>query len=79
MWKTLVDNSVFGDYNPYKESLSGDWLLYPDDGSVHLGDVYMNGKSFYEAKALEELKNPVRREMGMNPPWTGGAGATASP
>ncbi len=71
VWKTLVDNSVFGDYNPYKESLSGDWLLYPDDGSVHLGDVYMNGKSFYEAKALEELKNPVRREMGMNPPWTG--------
>lgn len=71
VWKVVLDNTLFGDYNPYKESLGGDWLIYPADGSVHAGDVYMNGKSFYEAKNLEEVKNPKRRETGMNPPWTG--------
>lgn len=70
VWKAVVDNSIFGDYNPFQESLGGDWFIYPDDGSVHAGDVYLNGKSLYEAKSLEEVKNPVMRTEGYNPPWT---------
>ncbi|WP_050797886.1 right-handed parallel beta-helix repeat-containing protein, partial [Hungatella hathewayi] len=49
--------------------LGGDWFIYPADNSLHTGDVYLNGKSFYEAKSLDEVKNPVIRTEGVNPPW----------
>lgn len=70
VWKAVIMNSIFGDYNPYKEVLSGDWLIYPSDRTLHCGDVYLNGKSFYEASSLDEVKNPVMRIEGENPPWT---------
>ena len=58
VWKAVVPNTLFGDYNPYQEILGGDWFLYPcADGPegycIHTGDVYLNGKSFFEAKSLE--------------------------
>lgn len=55
VWKVEVSNAIFGEYNPYAESLYGDWFLMPSDGSAHAGDVYLNGQSFYEAKSLEEV------------------------
>ena len=70
VWKAVVPNTMFGDYNPYAEELSGDWLIYPADWNLHVGDVYLNGKSFYEARTLEDVKNPVMRTEGFNPPWT---------
>lgn len=70
VWKAVLPNSFFGTYNPYKEVLGGDWFIYPNDNFLHAGDVYLNGKSFYEAKSLEEVKNPVIRTEGVNPPWT---------
>ena len=70
VWKAVLPNSFFGTYNPYKEVLGGDWFIYPNDNSLHTWDVYLNGKSFYEAKSLEEVKNPVIRTEGVNPPWT---------
>lgn len=75
VWKAVVPNTLFGDYNPYQEILGGDWFLYPcADGPegycIHTGDVYLNGKSFFEAKSLEDVKNPVIRTEGYNPPWT---------
>ena len=59
VWKAVLPNSFFGTYNPYQEVLGGDWFIYPADNSLHTGDVYLNGKSFYEAKSLDEVKNPV--------------------
>ena len=56
VWKVELPNSYFGSYNPYKEVLIGDWFIYPPDNFLHTGDVYMNGKSFYEAKTLDEVK-----------------------
>lgn len=70
VWKTVIPNHVFGDYNPYAEILSGDWLVYPQDSFVHAGDVYLNGKSLYEAGSLEEVMHLVMRREGFNPPWT---------
>lgn len=70
MWKTEVPNSIFGDSNPFAQCLWGDWLIWPEDGSVHAGDVYLNGKSMYEASNLYEVENPVIRTEGYNPPWT---------
>ena len=69
VWKAVLPNSFFGTYNPYQEVLGGDWFIYPADNSLHTGDVYLNGKSFYEAKSLDEVKNPVIRTEGVNPPW----------
>lgn len=70
VWKAVLSNSMFGEYNPYQEILYGDWLIHPADTPRHPGDVYLNGKSFYEAATLDEVKYPKKRETGYNPPWT---------
>ena len=70
VWKVVLDNSMFGDYNPYKEILGGDWFVAPEGDLLHPGEVYLNGKSFYEAETLEDVKHPVMRTEGVNPPWT---------
>ena len=57
VWKVVVPNSVFGDFNPFAEKLWGDWL---DKNPVtyHLGEVFLNGKSFYEVDSLSKVRNP---------------------
>ena len=61
VWKAVLPNAFFGDYNPYVKIVVGDWLVYPTDRLVHLGDVYLNGMSFYEAESYEALQNPAMR------------------
>jgi len=70
VWKAVLQNALFGDYNPYAESLYGDWLVDPEDGSVHTGDVYLNGVSFFEAKSRDEVFHPAKRLTGFVPPWS---------
>ena len=83
VWRTVLPNSFFGEYNPYAQMLEGDWFISPDnyhdakevdgvlkDFPIHTGDVYLNGKSFYEAGRLSDVINPVMRKTGVNPPWT---------
>ncbi|MFI3207026.1 MAG: right-handed parallel beta-helix repeat-containing protein, partial [Clostridia bacterium] len=62
VWKAVLDNSIFGDYNPYAQTIDGDWMVNPKGWRVHTGDVYLNGKSFFEARTLEDVLNPVVRE-----------------
>jgi len=54
VYTTRVSNKIFGEYNPYKTLVSGDWFIafY----IAHTGDVFLNGKSMYEVKNLEEVK-----------------------
>lgn len=57
VWKVTLDNALFGDYNPYREIIGGDWFL--DFGRIHhTGEVYLNGKSFYEIDSFEKIFNP---------------------
>ena len=57
-WKVTVPNSFFGDYNPYKDSVNGDWFI--GKGRIHhTGEVFLNGKSLYEMETLELVINPV--------------------
>jgi hypothetical protein len=66
VWTVSVPNSLFGSFNPYAEEVNGDWIVYPDQASPrkHLGDVYLNGLSFYEAVSLPDVSDPpLRREM----------------
>ena len=70
VWKKVLDNSLFGDFNPFYEKLFGDWLVLPSDYDVHLGDVYLNGISMYEARSLEELKEAKIRYELHHHVWT---------
>lgn len=67
VWKAVLPNDFFGDYNPYTEEIFGDWVVY--NPGRHLGDVYLNGMSFYEAENLEQLQNPEEK-MEVLDHWT---------
>lgn len=44
------------------EAVEGDWLIEPvSDYRVHLGDVYINGVSMFEAKSMDDLYDPTPR------------------
>ena len=54
----MIPNSFFKNYNPYKDSIAGDW--FRDKGRVHhTGEVFLNGKSFYEKENIEKVFNPI--------------------
>jgi glycosyl hydrolase family 120/parallel beta helix pectate lyase-like protein/uncharacterized protein DUF1565 len=59
VWKATVDNALFGDFNPYREEVRGDWVVRAD--RKHLGEVYLNGRSFYEVASRAEVDNPAER------------------
>ncbi len=66
VWKLTIPNSFFGDYNPYKDIIHGDW--FNDKGRIHhTGDVYLNGKSLWEVENLEKVLNPVAVEGNFDP------------
>jgi hypothetical protein len=57
VWKATLPNSLFGNYNPYQDRISGDW--FTDKGRPHhTGEVYLNGKSLWESHLLERVLNP---------------------
>ena len=58
VWKVTIPNSFFGDYNPCKDLLTGDWLS-SKGRDHHTGEVYLNGKSLYEMEALEKVLKPT--------------------
>jgi hypothetical protein len=55
VWRVILPNSFFGDFNPYQQPLIGDWVIAPVGRYVHLGDVYLNGMSFYEGESYEAV------------------------
>lgn len=52
VWTARVDNSIFGDFNPYTTYVYGDW--YFAGKTKHTGAVYLNDKMMYEAASIEE-------------------------
>ena len=66
VWKVTIANSFFGDYNPYKDIIHGDW--FNDLGREHhTGDVYLNGKSMWEMAILEQVLTPVPQKDNFDP------------
>ena len=57
VWKAVIPNGVFGNYNPYTTFVFGDW--YWAQKPVHTGEVYLNGKAMYETSDLEDVLNPT--------------------
>ncbi len=62
VWKKALPNELFGDWNPYALEIEGDWLNEPfKDYRAHLGDVYINGISTFEATSMEDLYDNTPR------------------
>ena len=63
VWTVSVPNALFGGWNPYALEVNGDWIVYPspDSPRKHLGDVYLNGMSFYEVSDREQVSDPPLR------------------
>ena len=64
VWQVTLDNAMFGDWNPFARAVEGDWLMSPRENPVHLGDVYLNGKSMYEARSVDEVREAKMRCSG---------------
>jgi len=57
VWKVIIPNTFFGDYNPYKDCLAGDW--FNGKGRIHhTGEVFLNGRSLFEKATLDEVLDP---------------------
>ncbi len=66
VWKAKVPNSVFGNYNPYKDVIAGDW--FTDKGRPHhTGEVYLSGKSLFETHLLERVLDPQPYQDARDP------------
>ncbi len=72
VWTVGVPNALFGSFNPFAEEIDGDWIVYADQSvpKKHLGDVYLNGTSFYEVAGVDEVSDPPLR-IEMTDHWTG--------
>ncbi|MDR1592932.1 MAG: right-handed parallel beta-helix repeat-containing protein [Prevotellaceae bacterium] len=57
VWKVILPNSFFGDYNPYSDLIYGDWF-YGKNRKHHTGEVFLNNKSLYEKESLDKVRNP---------------------
>ena len=66
IWKVVLNNEFFGDFNPYQEIIYGDWLTKIYGRDHHLGEVYVNGKALYEIDSLSKVfaKIPMARATG---------------
>lgn len=83
VWKAVVNNAVFGNYNPFNDELFGDWLWKPEGTKLHTGDVYLNDVSLYEAQSVEEVLHPdtvrtVRDPQGSTAFWYAEVGVDAT-
>jgi hypothetical protein len=58
VWSVVIPNSFFGDYNPYQDSIFGDW--FNRHGRIHhTGEVFLNGKSLYEKESIDKVLDPI--------------------
>ena len=70
VWKKELPNSMFGDWNPFALAVEGDWLCTPvKNYRAHLGDVYINGISMFEAKSMEDLYDNTQRVTCCQNAW----------
>jgi alpha-N-arabinofuranosidase len=57
-WKVTLPNAFFGDFNPYREIIHGDWF-HPKSHQHNPGAVYLNGVWLNEAANLGEVTQPI--------------------
>ncbi len=58
LWQATLPNSFFGQFNPYRDLIHGDWFD-PRGREHHTGAVYLNGDWLAEAAKFEDVLNPT--------------------
>ncbi len=56
-WKVIIPNEFFGDFNPYRDTIYGDWFNRLGR-KHHTGAVYLDGHWLTEALNLEQVIKP---------------------
>lgn len=57
VWVAEVPNALFGELNPFAEQIGGDWF-FDKENTWHTGEVYLDGRSMYEALSLAGVEHP---------------------
>jgi alpha-N-arabinofuranosidase len=57
-WEVSLPNAFFGDFNPYSETIHGDWFK-ATSRQHNPGAVYLNGVWLNEAATMAEVTNPT--------------------
>ena len=72
VWRADLPSAMFGDWNPYAIPVDGDWLVVASmaEPRKHLGDVYLDGESFFEVTGLDQVFAPPLRTT-MTDEWAG--------
>lgn len=66
-WVVKIPNTFFGGFNPYVDTIYGDWFSpQPAGRKYHTGAVYLNGDWLMEAAKKEEVMRPADKK---NPLW----------
>jgi hypothetical protein len=53
IWLAELPDALFGDFNPFRRNLSGEWLHYGQE--YHLGSVYLDGAPLQEKCSPNEV------------------------
>ncbi len=67
-WKVTIQNSFFGNFNPYKDLISGDWFN-PLGRDHHTGALYLNNHWLTEAAKLDDVLNPIEDSVSDTRLW----------
>lgn len=70
-WKVTLPDAFFGEFNPFKELIAGDWFN-PKGRVHHLGAVYLDGHWLTETATFDKVLEPA----GETPLWYTPAPAT---
>jgi len=66
-WMVTIPNSFFGKFNPFADTIHGDWFSPQPAGRVyHTGAVYLNGDWLMEAAHKDEVMRPANEK---DPLW----------
>ncbi len=79
VWKAVVENGVFGAYNPYATMVCGDWYFAPTvrhTGAVFLNDRMIGSPARRTAKPPSTPTSRAKTLTGKK--WKSRCGATAS-
>ncbi|HID23768.1 MAG TPA: DUF1565 domain-containing protein [Planctomycetaceae bacterium] len=66
VWQVTLPNGFFGDSNPYRDELHGDWFS-PQGRVHHTGEVFLNGRSLFEVPTLEAVLDPKPLPRALDP------------
>ncbi|HEV2328658.1 MAG TPA: right-handed parallel beta-helix repeat-containing protein [Verrucomicrobiae bacterium] len=71
VWRVIIPNSFFGEFNPYSDVIHGDWCSNPH--GYHTGAVYLNGDWLTEAASIDNVLNArvFRSNKEVTPLWFG--------